>query len=259
MERWRCITGENGSAAWNMAVDETLLEGVGETGVPVLRLYRWETSLSFGRFSKPHRCLDLDRLREREVPCVRRPSGGGVLVHGGDLSYAIIFPRDRLRGKGARENYRDLCRFLFRLYATLGVEGRFAGGEKGEGSGVCLAGREPEDILIGGKKMGGNAQRYTSRGLLQHGTIPLFVDRVFFEPLFVEASGLGEAATLEKLGIRTSFETLSNMAAESFCETFQAALDPEPLSPGETRRSKELAEYKYSDERWTFDGRETMA
>lgn len=257
MKRWRFIDTGTGPAAWNMAVDEALLEEVGRSGVPVFRLYGWERALSFGRFSKPQECLDLRRVEETGIGCVRRPSGGGVLVHGDDLSYALILPRERERG--VRENYRRLCGFLLRFYGMLGLRPGFAGERGAGGAAVCLAGREPDDILIGGRKMGGNAQRYASGALLQHGTIPLSFENEFFAPLFRGESGLEKAATLSNLGVDMTRAALAERVFDAFVQTFGTIPPREVLSPEEEARARELQQSKYSRREWTFDGKQTVA
>ncbi len=261
MQTWRLIDTGTGSAAWNMAVDEVLLEGFAQSALPVLRLYSWEPSLSFGRFSKPHGSIDFTRLEQQRVACARRLSGGGVLVHGGDLSYTLIVPRGVLKEKSVKENYRYLCRFLIRLYEKMGLKAEFAQdfGAKINHSNICLAGHEPYDILIGGKKMGGNAQRYTSRALFQHGTIPITLDDTLFEPFFREESGLGDSASLEKLGIALNAQRVAEMAVESFCETFETRVVSGGLTPAEEKRAKELLADKYNTREWTYDGQQNMA
>lgn len=244
-----------------MAVDEALLEGFGENDLPIFRLYGWENALSFGRFSKPRSYIELGRVEQQRLSCVRRLSGGGVLVHGGDLSYSLVLPRGMLKEKSVKENYRYLCRFLIRLYEKMGLKAEFAHdlGAEINHSNICLAGHEPYDILIGGKKMGGNAQRYTSRALFQHGTIPITLDDTLFEPFFREESGFGRSAALEDLGVTVTREALAEMAVESFCETFGSEVVPGGLSLGEEERARKLLTQKYLDQRWTLDGKETMA
>lgn len=258
---WRLVETGMGSAAWNMAVDEALLEGFGENEMPILRLYGWEASLSFGRFSKPEGCVELEKIEQQRLSCVRRLSGGGVLVHGNDLSYTLVLPRGALRGKSVKESYAYLCRFLIRMYEKMGLKAQFSreAGAEGGHSDICLAAHEPYDILVDGKKMGGNAQRYTSRVLLQHGTIPLAFDRALFEPLFREESGLGDAATLHALGVAVTRQVLAERVIESFCETFETQVVRAGLSSSEEERARELMAQKYNDRRWTFDGKQTVA
>ena len=255
---WRVIESEEVSAAWNMAVDEALLRLFRPGDMPVLRLYRWEPALSFGRFSKPAESVDLYLAESRGVACVRRMTGGGILVHGGDLSYSLVLPSSFAKEHGVKGSYRLLCRFLMRLYEKMGFEARFA--EEANlpetRSDICLAGHEAYDIVIGGRKIGGNAQRHTRDAMLQHGSVPLFYDRELFEPLFPKASGFGESLSLKELGGDTSLESLRTMMKEAFCETFDADLLEEELDEEERTLAKRLCETKYTRRRWNLDGKE---
>ncbi len=251
---WRLIESGKGSAAWNMAVDEALLNGFKEGDMPILRLYGWEPSLSLGRFSGVSRSVDLESAEAQGLACVRRISGGGILVHGGDLSYSLVLPRQLLKHKGVKESYRYLCGFLVRLYEKLGQKASFAQDLQleSESSNVCLAGNEPYDLLIGGRKMGGNAQRHTSGALFQHGSIPITLDEPRFGPLFLEESGLADAATLERVGSAVSFEALAGLLKESFRESFGIRFVSDTLSASEEQRAGELEAQKYSRQRWNL-------
>ncbi len=258
MSIWRLIDTGRDSAPWNMAVDEALLDLFREGEWPILRLYGWRPSLSFGRFSKPLQSVDLTLAKERGVSCVRRITGGGILVHGGDLSYSIILPSSFAKEEGVKRSYRILCSFLIHLYEKLGLDAGFVTQfEKEEKeSNICLAGSEAYDILIDGMKMGGNAQRHTKKAMLQHGSIPIYFDRDMLEPLFLEDSGLKEAASLCDLGVERDYDALSALLVNTFCETFGVKVKPDVLKSGEVRRAKELLKRKYTSERWTLYGRE---
>ncbi len=253
-KRWRLIESKEGSGAWNMAVDEALLNGFKEGDMPILRLYGWEPSLSLGRFCGAARSVDLESAEAEGIACVRRISGGGILVHGGDLSYSLILPRRALKSRGVKESYRYLCGFLVNLYAKLGQKASFAQELQleSESTNVCLASNEPYDLLIGGRKMGGNAQRHTSGALFQHGTIPITLDEARFGPLFLEESGLSSAATLERLGIEVGFDALSVLLKESFSESFGVRFVSDTLNASEEKRAGELLAQKYSRQRWNL-------
>ena len=251
MQQWRLIDSGVESAQWNMAVDEALLLAFSEYDLPILRLYRWkEPALSFGRFSKVQETMNWERVRKEKISCVRRMTGGGILVHGGDLSYALIVPRTFVEERGVKESYHDLCMFLIRLYQYLGLDAVFAQDLKltPEHTPVCLAGKEAYDMIIGGRKIGGNAQRHTHHAMLQHGTIPLTIDRHCFEPLFREDSGLEEAATLAETGI--DMEALRGLLLEAFIETFNAVITEDSLHDDEYTLAQKLYESKYRKESW---------
>ena len=261
LKRWRFIESGLGSAGWNMALDEALLEGFREGDLPILRLYGWEPALSLGRFSTVHKSVDLERLEQQKLACVRRMTGGGVLVHGGDLSYALILPRESLKNRGVKESYRYLCKFLIRLYEKLGQSAHFARDLQleGERSDICLADSEAYDIVIEGRKMGGNAQRHTRHTLFQHGTIPMSVDESRFAPLFLGDSGLERAATLQRLGSAVAYEELAGLLREAFVETFDVNVVPDSLRLSEEQRAKELLARKYSQQRWNVHAEQNRA
>lgn len=256
---WRFLDTGMQTAQWNMAVDEVLLDDFKEGNRPIIRLYGWKRALSLGRFSTVSKNLNWGKIQNENIPCVRRMSGGGILIHGGDLSYSLIMPRSWMRGRAVKESYRYVCGFLISLYQKLGHEAQFACDLhlNEEQSDICLAGIEPYDIVIEGKKMGGNAQRYTRRAVFQHGSIPMRIDEFFFESLFIEDSGLNNAATLEKLGTTRSYEELSALLLETFCETFDVELIPYSLNASQVQRAMQLIADKYTQESWNAHGKHT--
>ena len=258
LKEWRLITSGRGSAAWNMALDEALLGSFAEGERPILRLYSWEPSLSLGRFSNLSSSIEAAALEAKQLPVVRRMTGGGILVHGDDLSYSLVLPRNALKSRGVKESYRHLCGFLINLYEKLGHRPAFACDRSLQScpSGICLAGSEPYDIVIGGAKMGGNAQRYTAKALFQHGTIPRSIDEARFESLFLEASGLENAATLQKLETPLEQEALQQLLIEAFCESFGAELSDEGVRREEQQRAELLLSLKYSQQRWNSHARD---
>src|SRR6266496_2340022 len=73
-------------AAMNMAIDESLLE---RAEIPSIRFYRWgHAALSFGYFG---RFADVANYAARR-DLVRRWTGGGIVLHGDDLTYSVIIP-----------------------------------------------------------------------------------------------------------------------------------------------------------------------
>ncbi len=254
---WRLIETGVGSAGWNMALDEALLEGYQEGDLPILRLYGWKPALSLGRFSNARKNVDIQRLELEKFACIRRMTGGGVLVHGGDLSYTLILPRKLLRDKGVKESYRYLCGFLIRLYKKLGQNAHFACDLQLDGgrSDICLANNEAYDIVIEGKKMGGNAQRHTQQALFQHGSIPMRVDESYLKPFFLKESGLEHAATLQRLGREVVYEDLAGLLREVFSKTFDVNVVADTLRLSEKQRAKELLACKYSQKRWNIDAK----
>jgi lipoate-protein ligase A len=79
---WRLLLTSAAHGAWNMAVDEAILEHVGRGDVlPTFRLYAWDPAcLSLGH-AQPYADVDARRLQERGWEVVRRPTGGRAILH----------------------------------------------------------------------------------------------------------------------------------------------------------------------------------
>ncbi len=257
LKTWRLIDTGLGSAEYNMAVDEALLRNFKENDMPILRLYRWKPSLSLGRFSNVHETLNLEALQKQKLHLVRRMTGGGVLVHGGDLSYSLILPRETLRDAGVKESYRYLCQFLVKLYENLGLSAEFAQDlhMKSSKSNICMAANEPYDIIVNGKKMGGNAQRYVSKALFQHGSIPISLDEEVFKDVFLNCSGLKNIFTLDKISKEINYKKLTHLLTEAFTRSFGVTLIGDTLSGWESCSSDEFLAQKYSQKRWNIDAK----
>lgn len=251
---WRVIDTKEGTAAWNMAVDEALLRL--NDGLPVLRLYGWKPAMSIGRHQRIDGHFDKKCMGRSAYDMVRRMSGGGALIHGGDLSYAMIVPKRYLEGLSVKEGYRMLCSFLIRLYEALGFTARFAidAGFEEQRSAVCLLGREAYDIMIGFRKIGGNAQRHTRKALLQHGTIPLRLDADREKALFLDDPGLDACHSLKALGREMTYAALADLLLKSVGEAFGSTLRHDILGTEELAMAKSLHHEKYNTEAWNYDG-----
>ncbi|MFW6154040.1 MAG: lipoate--protein ligase family protein [Planctomycetota bacterium] len=162
----------------NMAIDECLLAAVADGGGGALRLYRWAPpTLSLGCFQKladPARGHpDLAAL-----PVVRRITGGGAIVHADELTYALALPLDHpLAGARPADLYTWMHRRIAEALAALGGRTRLQGGDTvltgRAGPFLCFRAHAPYDLMVGGEKLAGSAQRRTRRGVLQHGSLVL--------------------------------------------------------------------------------------
>lgn len=152
-------------AAWNMALDEVLLATV---SVPTIRIYRWRTpSVSFGYFGRSAEVTA--RWPGREA--TRRWTGGGVVLHGEDLTYSLVVPRDHaFASESPGASYRAIHQALATWLGARGVDAALSGGE-GAATGECFAGAVAHDVVAAGGKIAGGAQRRTRQGLLHQGSI----------------------------------------------------------------------------------------
>ncbi|MBI1921832.1 MAG: lipoate--protein ligase family protein [Geobacter sp.] len=261
MTSWRFIDTGPMDGPTNMAVDEALLLSFDPaSSAPVLRLYGWSPpALSIGRFQDAREVLDLESCNARNVPVVRRITGGGVIFHADELTYSIVCaPHHIPPASSIKESFRVLTSFLLRFYEKLGLSACYAvdaapSGERlGERTAFCFAGKESYDILINGRKIGGNAQRRLKNVIFQHGSIPL-VNRAVEGAGFLRSppARIGEeTASLNELGACRDDGLLRREMGDAFRETLGAELRPTTLTPAEELAVAELKMRKYDCPKW---------
>jgi lipoate-protein ligase A len=169
MNSWLLINSGKCAAAFNMALDEALLENVSRLGKPVLRFYGWtEPAATFGYFQKFSDVETATHLR----PLIRRPTGGGIVPHDADWTYSAAFPfGHEWHSLKAEESYRCIHDWLRLAFAELKIETELAPASKKSLPGQCFAGHEKFDLLWRGKKIAGAAQRRNKSGLLIQGSV----------------------------------------------------------------------------------------
>lgn len=173
---------ERRSAALNMAVDEALLEVV---TTATIRFYDWvRPTISFGYFGKFREAAEAGPGRD----LVRRWTGGGIVLHGTDLTYSIVIPaRDHYVARSPLDLYSDVHTAIRDALLRDGANAVLATVASQKISDACFANAVRSDVLIDGKKVAGAAQRRTRAGLLQQGSIQLENLRPNFPEHFVRA------------------------------------------------------------------------
>jgi lipoate-protein ligase A len=237
---------------YNMAKDALLLQRAASQGTTSLRLYGWERlTLSVGRAQKVERQIDLGACAARGIPVVRRETGGRAVLHGSDITYAIAAPLGDPRFAGGILGiYREISQAFLRFFEGLGLGPQakaYGARERAEtASPVCFVTPSAFEILLGGKKIVGSAQRQVPRAFLQHGSIPLepqldTLSRIFLD---AEASQIATQMTdLRSAGCypRHSVEDLRQRMVDAFTTVFGIAMEPAPWTEADEAQMVEHA------------------
>lgn len=252
MTRWRLIRDDPADPAWNMAVDEALLEAWRPGDPPVLRLYRWDPpALSLGRFQRPGSVA-----APPGAVVVRRISGGAAIHHRADeVTYAVVAGYDRFAAgasRGPRAAYAAIHAVLARALADLGVPldreaPRERPAERARPDGLCYARATDYDLVTGGRKLIGSAQRRRGGRFLQHGSLPLSA----------HPGGLPGATSLADLLPAPPGPAAVAAAVEAAWETAWGGplAAPGALRPAERALAERLRAERYGDPAWTAAGR----
>ena len=249
--RFRLLLTGNGDPCWNMSLDEAIMTLRPETGVNTLRLYGWDPSaVSVGYFESLKEVVDLQEVESRGMKYIRRITGGGAVYHdtAGELTYSIVVPdKDPILPKKVLDSYFALCGGIVLGLGKLGIEAEFA---------------PINDIVVGGKKISGNAQTRKRGIVLQHGTILYRVDpELMFTLLRVSDEKMKDkliAAVQERVTSVSHIDPgigrdrLEKAMVDGFAEHLNAELEPGEPTDEEIELAKKLMRDKYATEEWNF-------
>jgi lipoate-protein ligase A len=270
MDPWRLLYTPPSSGAWNMAVDESILEHIyrGEA-LPTLRLYSWDPPcLSLGH-AQPFADVDMERVNANGWEVVRRLTGGRAILHTDELTYSVTGSvTDPILSGSILESYNRIAQALLYAVRELGLpvemkEHALAGEPATLNlNPVCFEVPSTYEITVNEKKLIGSAQARKKEGVLQHGSLPLTGDltRICEALIFKDEASrqnakqrlLARATTVESVtSVKTDWET----AAQAFVKGFEAQLGIHfqrgELSRSESERAEELVEEKYANPTWT--------
>jgi lipoate-protein ligase A len=225
-----------------MALDEMLLIRAAQEGRAHLRIYSWsEPTVSLGYFQR------IDQ-REGHVPSrrcrlVRRPSGGGAIVHDRELTYALAVPGP-WGATRQRALYRQVHEALAESLGRLGAEATIAPpsavSEVVSEPFLCFQRRTEGDVLLQGCKVIGSAQRRGKGAVVQHGSILLKTSE--FAP---ELPGIEDLSTV----CLPRDEWVSCIVG---CVLRALNFEPDfkPLSEPERAATETLVEQKHGRQEW---------
>ncbi len=187
------------SAAANMAADFLLLQHYPDPTRARWRHYQWHRpAVTFGYAQKIAEVKTQLGEDAAELDLCRRPTGGGIVDHRDDWTYALVIPpKHNLGAARAAESYTAVHQAVVDTLnkqscpAILQPPETVARAEAGPA--ICFARAEPADVIhaTSGDKIAGAAQKRSKRGLLFQGSIAQLVvgtiDWDQFETEFSEA------------------------------------------------------------------------
>jgi lipoate-protein ligase A len=250
----RLIDHAPGSGAWNMAIDEVLLESAATQGVATLRFYRWsEPTLSLGYFQSL-----ADRrqhLGSGNCPIVRRTSGGGAIVHDHELTYSLAVPESFLNRRSPTVLYDALHDTLVETLSSWGIHAHkhqpgLAGGcaagamdapaRPRHDPFLCFSRRACGDVLVDRFKICGSAQRRHRGAILQHGSVLLGMS-----PAAKELPGIRELSGTTLAGGELMAGWSQRVAAK-----LDVRFSPDELSPIELAKARAVTVEKHLSRAW---------
>ena len=160
-----------------MRGDAELLEAQTDDVPVTLRLYTWiRPTVSVGFMQRPEELLDLEACRAGGIDVVRRPTGGRAILHWEEITYAVVASTHDARfGTSLASAHDVIGQCLAAALARLGIEAERSRPGRDPGRlGLrqpCFASTGRSELLVGGRKLVGSAQRRRAHAFLQHGSL----------------------------------------------------------------------------------------
>ncbi len=250
---WRLLFTPDVDAYMNMAIDEALTRKCidSEDRPATIRFYTWkETSCSIGYFQKIENVFKAPN--NKRIPVVRRPTGGGIVYHGNDITFSIVKRRTQSsRQENMTSFYKLIGESLLRGLELLGFTCTFYQPEEESHrlepkrkplnsflsqQSFCSVTPARYDIMINGSKVAGYAARKSQEAVLCQG----YLD--------VHKRWKEQYNDSREKAINLLFDNL----ADSFINVFGITLTSSQLTEEEMRSANEIRNNKYACDEWNY-------
>jgi len=268
-ETWRLILHPPYPGAWNMSIDEALLESVSaHKQPPTLRLYDWfPYALSLG-YAQTVSDINPKALKLKGWELVRRPTGGRAILHADELTYSITAPINNpiLHGT-VIESYHRISTALIGSLRLIGINAGSKLKNKNEShlsnDPACFRYPSDYEITYDDKKIIGSAQARKKGGILQHGSIPLFgeITRIIEVLNYPSETAkqdarqnlANRATTIESvLGHIVSWSQMAEAIREGFQDNLNVKFSEGNLTREELKNAQKFYQEKYNLSDWTY-------
>ena len=242
---WRLIVSGPSDAATNMARDEAILlcaaasNGRARGASATLRFYAWRPwAFSLGYFQKYE---EFAAHAESGIPVVRRMTGGGAIYHADEITYSLVGPAGRCGfPRRAADIFEKVHAAIAGGLSSIGIDAELSDEPTGRSAPVCFERPQKYDIVAGGRKLLGSAQRRHGGHFLQHGSLPLSANA--FAP--------GATSVGQLVAKRPPDSTIIDSLADALADSFGVVFVEGRLSDEEEAEAGRLAARKYASAEW---------
>ena len=218
---WRLILSGAAPGKYHMSLDRYLAVGRSPVEMcPTLRLFWWRpAALSLG-YHQSGEEIDWESCRRDGVDIVRRPTGGGAILHARELAYSVISPiRERGGAVSGKWLYKQVQSALILALKSIGLVaeiepvGTFPYLRGAIESFGCFTSSARYEVRVKGRKVVGSAVRRYSSSVLQQGSI-LLGDSHMRMTRYLRCPERTRRALVEQLGKRST--DISRLAGRRF-------------------------------------------
>ncbi|MBW6515503.1 MAG: lipoate--protein ligase family protein [Candidatus Cloacimonetes bacterium] len=275
---WRVLVSGKMSPYMNMALDEAIyLSIIKRESLPTLRFYDWEpASFSCGFNQNIDLELDFERLKTSQYGFVRRPTGGRMVLHEEEVTYAVISPLEGAMAGSISDTYFRIGKALLTGLKIMNVEAELSKGElsqheQRQPANPCFTSSSRFELTYKRKKLVGSAQTRNNTAFLQHGSILKTYNQkkvADFIPNINEDERLRIASLLERRTISLQMilerDLTFNEVVNNLISGFKEAWPEDTFYLHETptlvekNTAEQLMHKKYATDQWNKKERKTQ-
>lgn len=226
---------------FNIAAEEYFVKNKKE---PIFMLWQNTASVVVGKHQNALKEINLNYLNEKNIPVIRRISGGGTVYHDlGNINYSFI-------DNGNREslvNFKKYSQPILDVLISLGINARLVG---------------KSDLKIGELKFSGNASHVYKNTVLHHGTLLFSSDLNILETsIMAKTEKFEDKAVQSKRSLVTNIENhlqkpiaineFKNLIIMHILDEFPDCTQRD-LNENEIKDIDQLANEKYKSWEWNF-------
>lgn len=222
-QTWRVIDTGVRSAAENMALNKTLLEGHQEGITPhTLRFLQFTPSVLLGFHQSAEQELRLDYCKENNIEIQRRMTGGGAIYFDEtQIGWELYLDKKALGTADMSAIAKKICEAAAEGMSALGVNAKF---------------RPRNDIEVDGRKISGTGGAFDGDSILYQGTLLVDFDvERMLKTLRIPAEKLSDKAISsarervvnlkELLGEAPDMENVKASISEAFAKAFDVTFE----------------------------------
>lgn len=264
MKAWRLLDSGAGPGSYNLALDDAIFRLARQGKCPpTVRFYAWSpAAVSVGYFQRWERQIDPEACRRQGIDVYRRITGGRAVLHRDEITYSVVCAgAGALFGQGLQASYGTIASALAEGLRLLGVEAEPAAPSSGKdarraaGHPSCFAASGGHEIVAGGRKLAGSAQKREGDDFLQHGSILVSRHDEEFRSLLRSSANpsvvdFGMTSLDELLDRRPAYPQLVTALADGFRKIL--GVSPEEGAPTAEERNlaEELEGSRYLSPAW---------
>ncbi|MFC1768016.1 biotin/lipoate A/B protein ligase family protein [Candidatus Margulisiibacteriota bacterium] len=225
---WHVLNASKASGRENMEADTNLFN-VAEAGHlknPTIRIYGWKDHcISLGHSQDANEELHVSDCVRHGVEVVKRPTGGGIVLHNPhEITYSIVSEKNWIPFKDLINSFVYISEAIVEGLKHMGVDAELSDKRQKGFARYCNLFPASHEIVYGGKKLVGSAQKRGKKALLQQGSIIVHKGNMSHERLIKRYSGDYEAKSTsvsEVINRIPTYKELQNSLMEGFKRKFR--------------------------------------